>query len=61
MLVPAHLWPTFPCTENAGTGWTATIVACTRNAATVHFMDAVTARGLPYADVQLTLDALSPI
>lgn len=61
VLVPAHVWPTFPCTENAGTGWTATIVACTRNAATVHFMDAVTARGLPYADVQLTLDALSPI
>ena len=49
------------CTENDGRGWTATVVARTRVAATVHFMHAATPRGIPYEDVQLTLNVLSPL
>jgi hypothetical protein len=61
VLVPRRAWPTFPCEENGGRGWTATIKACTRGVATVAFTDAATPRGIPYEDAQLRLDFLLPI
>ena len=60
VLVPAPLWPDLACTENGGAGWTAIIVASSRGAVTAHFTDALTARGLPYADVRLQLASVTP-
>ena len=61
VLVPRAVYPTYECTENGGHGWSAVILSCSRGAATMHFTDAATARGLPYADVQLQLAALRPM
>ena len=63
VLVPAEAWPQYRCEEHNGRGWTATIVSYSvrHSAATVAFVDAVTARGIPYADVELRLDALTPL
>lgn len=62
VLVPHSVYPTYSCTENNGRGWSAVILQCSRgDAATVHFTEATTPRGLPYADVQLQLSALTPI
>ena len=62
VLVPHHECPLYPCAENDGKGWTATIIACTRiGHATVRYLEAATARGIPYDDVQLQLAILSPI
>ena len=59
--VPAACWPTYPCLEHNGRGWTACIIALNRgDAATVRFSEAVDARGLPFADVQLNLAILIP-
>ena len=63
VLVAATTWPQYCCDENDGRGWTARVVkySARHNAATVAFVDAVTARGIPYADVELRLDALMPL
>ena len=61
VLVPCAVYPTDACTENGGHGWTALVVHCVRGVATLRFTDAATARGLPYADVQLQVAALSPL
>jgi hypothetical protein len=59
--VPASCWPTYPCTENAGLGWTAHILSLQRaNGATIRFAEATDDRGLPFADVQLDLGTLTP-
>ena len=59
--VPAVCWPTYPCLEHNGHGWTACIIALNRgDAATVRFSEAADARGLPFADVQLNLGILIP-
>jgi hypothetical protein len=59
--VPAVCWPTYPCLEHNGHGWTACIIALNRgDAATVRFSEAADARGLPFADVQLNLAILIP-
>ena len=61
VLVPRALWPSYPCDENDGRGWTAHVVACAPNGtATVRFRHAATARGVPYADVSLVLHSLAP-
>ena len=62
VLILSALWPAETCNENDGRGWTAHIVSySTRSGATVRFQDAISARGLPYADQALQLSALSPI
>ena len=59
--VPATCWPTYTCTEHAGSGWTAHILSLQRaNAVTLRFAEATDDRGLPFADVQLDLGALIP-
>ena len=59
--VPAACWPTYPCTEHAGLGWTAHILSLHRaNAATLRFAEATDDRGLPFADVRLDLGTLTP-
>ena len=59
--VPATCWPTYACTEHAGSGWTAHILSLQRaNAVTLRFAEATDDRGLPFADVQLDLSALIP-
>ena len=60
VLVPQAVYPGYACDENGGRGWAARIVQCSRGVATVHFLHAVTTRGIPYADVQLTLPTLEP-
>ena len=63
VLVPAATWPQYRCDEHQGQGWSATVIRynARHNAATVAFTDAVTARGIPYADVELRLDVLAPL
>jgi len=59
--VPAACWPTYPCTEHGGLGWTALVTTLQRpNAAIVRFVDAADDRGLPFADVKLDLTVLVP-
>jgi len=59
--VPAACWPSYPCTEHGGQGWTAHIIALHRaNAATVRFTEAADDRGIPFSDVQLDLMILIP-
>ena len=59
--VPAACWPSYPCTEHKGQGWTAHIIALHRaNAAKVRFTEAADDRGLPFSDVQLDLTILIP-
>ena len=59
--VPSACWPTYPCTEHGGLGWTALITTLQRpNAAIVRFVDAADDRGLPFADVKLDLMVLIP-
>ena len=59
--VPAACWPTYPCTEHGGQGWTALVTTLLRpNAAVVRFVDAADDRGLPFADVKLDLAVLIP-
>jgi hypothetical protein len=60
--VPAACWPTYPCTEHAGLGWTAHIISVHQptSAATLRFAEATDDRGLPFADVQLHLGTLVP-
>ena len=63
VMVPASEWPGFACAENNGQGWTCDIVSYSarHTAATVAFVEAVTARGLPYADVDIRLHVLAPL
>ena len=59
--VPAACWPTYPCTEHGGLGWTALVTTLQRpNAAIVRFVEASDDRGLPFADVKLDLTVLIP-
>jgi hypothetical protein len=64
--VPAFCWPTYPCLEHGGLGWTGCIIALKRSkrskAATVQvrFTEAADERGVPYADVELKLAVLKP-
>ena len=52
--MPAACWPSYPCTEHKGQGWTAHIIALHRaNAAKVRFTEAADDRGLPFSDVQV--------
>ena len=62
VLIARAMWPSFSCDENEGRGWTGRIVSCTRGgAATIKFLEATTARGIPYQDVTVLLSALEPI
>jgi len=60
-MVPRHVWPNYSCSEHSGRGWSGVIVSVNGDAATVAFTHATTPRGLPYEDVQLTLETLSPL
>jgi hypothetical protein len=61
VLVPAHVWPSYSCDEHAGRGWEAVVLRHSQRAATVRFLHAATARGIPYEDAQLQLTVLNPI
>jgi hypothetical protein len=61
VLIPAHAWPNYPCDEHNGQGWAGMIIAISRNAATVRFTEATTARGLPYENARLQMAILRPI
>jgi hypothetical protein len=61
VIIPRDAWPSETCTENAGRGWTARILACARGVATLRFEHCTTARGIPYQDVKLQVDRLEPI
>jgi hypothetical protein len=61
VLVPAHVWPSYPCDEHDGRGWEAIVLRNTQRAATVRFLHATTSRGMPYEDAQLQLSALHPL
>ena len=61
VLVPRAAWPDYPCAERSGAGWEAVVGKVVRGVARVHFLYAMTPRGVPYADVDLALSALSPL
>jgi len=61
VIIPRDTWPRETCTENAGRGWTARILACARGVATLRFEHCTTARGIPYQEVKLQVDRLEPI
>ena len=60
-LVPRSMWPDYTCNEHSGKGWEVLITKVNQQAATVAFIHAVTARGLPYADERVQLHALTPL
>jgi hypothetical protein len=63
--VPRSVWPQakYRCDENNGAGWTVQITnySTRTGAATVAFLNATTARGLPYQDADLDLKILQPV
>jgi hypothetical protein len=63
VLVPKASWPAEKCDEHNGAGWEATIVACQppSNVATVQFLHAATARGVPFKNVKLLMSTLTPL
>ena len=61
VLVPRAAWPDYPCAERDGAGWEAVVGKVVRGVARVHFLHAMTSRGVPYADVDLSIDALVPL
>ena len=61
VLIPAKVWPDIACDENDGAGWSARVLRCSATGATVRFLEAKSARGRAFADVQLKLAALTPL
>ena len=62
VLVPRSIWPSYPCDENHGRGWTARVVNFRPpGVATIKFLHAADARGMPYPDERLLLSALEPV
>mmetsp|Transcript_48557 Transcript_48557/g.157388 ORF Transcript_48557/g.157388 Transcript_48557/m.157388 type:complete len:233 (+) Transcript_48557:91-789(+) len=60
-LVPARLWPDYPCEERGGLGWEVRILSVEKKTATVEFLHARDERGNMYEDVSLPLHALKPL
>ena len=58
LAVPRALWPTHPCHELGGSGWTVTVTRCHRTAARVHFVAARTRDGRAYEDVLVPFEQL---
>ena len=61
VLVPATLWPTYPCTEHEGKGWTAHIVSKSKDRITVRFPHAKNHMGQPFKDVHLQPGHVVPL
>ena len=61
VMVPASLWPSYPCREHGGTGWAARVVRSTRHGALIRFLYARTSTGRPYDAVELQLGSLTPL
>ena len=62
VLVPRSIWPSYPCDENHGRGWTARVVNfLSPGVATIKFLHAADARGMPYPDERLLLSTLEPV
>ena len=61
VLVPAELWPDFPCHENNGRGWEAEIRSVTGLTALVRFVHERAPDGRPYRDERLPRDRLLPL
>ena len=61
VLVPADLWPDFPCHEHNGRGWEARVRSETGLTALVRFTHERAPDGRPYRDERLPIDRLLPI
>ena len=61
VLVPNSVWPSYTCDENNGRGWVARVINFRARVATIKFLHAANARGMPYPDEQLLLSVLEPI
>ena len=62
VMVPRAVWPSYSCNEQGGLGWEAVVRSCTRQGyARLKFIQATTASGVRYADVDLYLSALVPL
>ena len=60
VLVPASVWPDWPCDEGSGVGWLAQITRCRRRRATVRFLLTVDDSGRHYTE-HLATDVLQPV
>ena len=60
VLVPASVWPDWPCDEGSGEGWLALITRSRRRRATVRFLHAVDDSGRHYTEY-LATDVLQPV
>ena len=53
VLVDRHAWPSYPCHEQGGMGWEATVKETSSKSALVNFTHARTQNGRPYANIRL--------
>jgi hypothetical protein len=60
VMVPAHLWPDWPCEEFEGRGWLAVIERSLRSRATVRFLVAHDDAGHPFVE-HLSTEVLCPV
>ena len=62
-VVPAHIWPDYPCEERNGSGWEVTIDQADKrlSAVLVRFVNARHASGVQYASEWLELNHLEPL
>ena len=62
-MVPAHIWPDYPCDERDGSGWEVTIDQADKRlgAVLVKFVHARHASGVRYASEWLELNRLEPL
>ena len=61
VLIPRASWPHEACTEHDGQGWAARIIKYSQGVVHLRFLNATTARGIPYQDVVLRADAVQPL
>ena len=61
VLVPRTLWPSYPCDEHDGKGWTGQVVSENNGRLVVHFPNARNHVGQPFRDVHLQSGAVVPI
>ena len=60
VMVPASLWPDWPCEEFEGRGWLAVIERSLRSRATVRFLVAHDDAGRPFVE-HLSTEVLCPV
>ena len=60
VLVPAAIWPDYPCDENGGLGWDAEVVSASATTALIEFTNARSADRRQFQRVRLTRASLRP-